>query len=199
MSYYNETTGITMAGVSLIPSISGTTGIVTINGSPYTGYGEVYGIYWNKSANPTFGLAPHTTGIKTSPGTTGKIFYPRPDPLGTGSGIQLKFQVTIWSGVGIVLSGSDSRLSGINSGLSGNWLPSGYLLHKESYKLLPNYAFPTGGVYRVDIDNDNTPTAYDYSSAPLVGGFYPSMLNDNIISLSLEITWSGSSGDALNC
>ena len=189
--YYNETTGIAMiSGVALGGvQYTGSTGILSINGQNYTGRGQVYGILWD-TGNISFGLAPHTTGIKINPSATGKIFYPKPDIWATGSGIILKFEVNIWSGLGIVLSGIDSRLSGINSGLSGDFLPSGYLLHKESYKLLPNYAFPSSNVYTGD---------YVYPSSSLVGGIYPSLLQDNIININLEMTWSGDCGTASNC
>ena len=86
------------------------------------------------------------------------------------------------------------QLIGINSGTapgSGYILPSGYFIHQESFVLLPNYANPTSQIYQ----SLGTP----YSYTPAAGGFYPSMLNDNIVNINLEITWSGASGDALNC
>jgi len=193
-NYLNELTGFSMSsGVALSSLIPGSTGLFTgTNGTGYTGFGQVYGIYWNQPENPSFGLAAHSSGIRTSPGVTGKIFYPRPDALGTGSGIQLKFLITAFSGTvganSVFLTGN--QLTGINSGIvSGHVLPSGIFLHKESYKLLPNFAFPSSDA----IKNDT----YLYSVSN--GGAYPSMLQDNIININLEITWSGASGDALNC
>ena len=176
--------GVALGGVQY----TGSTGILSINGQNYTGRGQVYGILWD-TGNISFGLAPHTTGIKINPDATGKIFYPKPDIWATGSGILLKFEINIFTGNGFSLSGN--QITGINSGIVSGWvLPSGYLLHKESYKLLPNYAFPSSNVYTGD---------YAYPSSSLVGGIYPSLLQDNIININLEMTWSGDCGTASNC
>lgn len=179
------------AGSGLSALVSGTTGVYLLSGVPYTGNGAVYGIYF-KSGNVSFGLVPHTSGGQ-QPGTG--LYYPAPLPF--GSGVQLFFKINVLSGNGILLTGEAPALTGLNSewyagtayaGPSGFLRPSGYLLHKESYKLLPNYGRATKDVYTGD------PTYSIYR-----GGVYPEMLQDNSISINLQITWSGESGDAQNC
>ena len=208
--YTNESTGFAMiSGVALIQSYSGSTGIVYNNVTG--GWGQVYGIYWN-TGNISIGLAAHTTGMKIPPTPTGVIYYPKTAPL--SSGINLYFFITALSGVNnqntlsttgagtyrYLLTGTDS-LTGLNceyystgsviyNGPSGVFRPSGYLLHKESFAILPNYAIPSA-LTSTDI--------YDYSLTPFIGGIYPAMLSDNIININLEITWSGDCGDAGNC
>lgn len=62
--------------------------------------------------------------------------------------------------------------------------PSGYLLHQEAYKLLPNYGMPSADfapVYSIER-----------------GGIYPSMSKNNVINVYLEITWSAGKGDSFN-
>jgi len=63
--------------------------------------------------------------------------------------------------------------------------PSGVLLHKEAYKLLPNYAYP------------NYQTIPKYSVQ--AGGSYPSLPQSNVFNIYLNITWSAEAGTAINC
>lgn len=63
--------------------------------------------------------------------------------------------------------------------------PSGVLLHKEAYKLLPNYAYPTSKIS----------PKYETSQ----GGYYPSMPKNNGFNIYLDIIWSADCGGAQNC
>jgi len=63
--------------------------------------------------------------------------------------------------------------------------PSGYLLHQESYKLLPNYAIP------------NSQDFPQYS--PQRGGSYPSASKNNVLNVYLNIIWNADCGDSKNC
>lgn len=105
--------------------------------------------------------------------------------------VNLYFKINVFSGFngGKVLSGS--QLDNINYyKTSGYALPSGILMHKESYKLLPNYGNLTS-----DVLSEDGGLAYQIYR----GGIYPSMLQDNLIEIYLQMTWSGASGDAENC
>lgn len=62
--------------------------------------------------------------------------------------------------------------------------PSGILLHKEAYKLLPNYGIP------------NADFAPNYEVER--GGVYPSMSKNNVLNLYLNIIWSAEKGDSVN-
>ena len=63
--------------------------------------------------------------------------------------------------------------------------PSGYLLHKEADKLLPNYGYPSSKL------------APKYTLAQ--GGQYPSMPKNNGFNIYLDIIWSADCGGAQNC
>lgn len=63
--------------------------------------------------------------------------------------------------------------------------PSGYLLHQEAYRLLPNYALPS----------DKLAPIYTLAK----GGFYPSMVKDNGFNIYLNIIWSADCNGAANC
>ena len=179
--------------------ISGDTGTITgsINSS---GYGEIYGIFIN-SGNISYGITPHNIAVRTPPTPTGTIYYNEISQFG-GSGIHLRFVITAFSGFGggVVYTGGydgtnfigDPFITGLNwsgfNGLAHPAIPSGAIVHIESHQLLPNYAIPNTGAIT---------GAYPYQIQR--GGIYPSMLRDNILSINLQITWSASSGDAINC
>jgi hypothetical protein len=63
--------------------------------------------------------------------------------------------------------------------------PSGNLLHGEVFRLLPNYAMPTGENY----------VSYEI----LRGGRYPALLKTNVMNVYLNINWSAGCGDSINC
>ena len=65
------------------------------------------------------------------------------------------------------------------------YAPSGVFLHKESYKLLPNYALPT---------HTEFPT-YKVER----GGSYPSASINNVFNVYLNIIWSADCGGAKDC
>lgn len=193
---YKKETGILAAG-PINTFISGSTGTLT---TPFSssGYGEIVGLFFN-SGSGYYGLAPHSPTHLTSPGSTGTIYYNTLPQFG-GSGVQLKFVITAFSGDSVYTgdmddNGSfygDSFIVGLNnSGYSGLYhpaIPSGYLMHKETSYLLPNYGVATTGVF-------TGVNAYSIQA----GGIYPSMLRDNILSINIQMTWSGSCGDAVDC
>lgn len=204
LSSYTLETGILMTGTlgSVNPSVSGNTSPLVVNGKfASSGYGEVYGFFFDAS-HISFGLSPHNRSVTAPPSPTGTVYYPSLPDFG-GSGIQLRFLITAYSGYGEgvyqtggmtdagVFVGSPF-LIGLNgsgySGLNNSAMPSGYLLHFESRQLLPDYAFAT---------SDALTGAHPYFIQ--AGGIYPSMLRDNILSINLQMTWSGSCGDAINC
>lgn len=212
--YLNEKTGLAMVSGSAL-NFNYTGSYKKIIGDVSGGWGQVYGIFWDSGNNASVGFSLHTTGIKTPPSPTGTIYYPRPDPF--GSEVKLYFFITAMSGINngteLTTTGAGvyrylltgTGVSGLNceyysagkvlyNGPSGVFRPSGRLLHKESYAILPNYAVPAWQAAR-------NVSGYDYSYSPFVGGIYPSMLNDNIIDIDLEITWSGDCGSTLidNC
>lgn len=169
MGYYSaptvEATGGGGSGAALTAQISGgsVTGVLVIN--PGSGYTSQPGIQ--------FSVPPIMYELTTT--ETGTHRY-----LLTGTGV---------SGLNCEYYSAGKVLY---NGPSGVLRPSGHLLHKESYSILPNYALPALEAGLED---------YTYSSAPFVGGIYPSMLNDNLIDIDLEITWSGDCGSTLidNC
>jgi hypothetical protein len=63
--------------------------------------------------------------------------------------------------------------------------PTGYFVHEEAKRLLPNHAIPT---YSGD----------DYSNVSF-GGTYPALSFDNTLELYLDILWSATCGTALDC
>ena len=121
-------------------------------------------------------------------------------PLGfSPTGVQVYFYISFFSGTlgatTIKASGNDLFITGtggINdyvSGASGFARPTGYLMHSETFDLLPNYAYPSIAA--------KTGASYQYSIN--AGGIYPSMLLDNTLSINMEMTWSGACGDAMCC
>lgn len=197
MDYYLEKSGFSMPGIALSGNITGSTGVLTDPlGNKYTGYGEVYGVYLDTGAHPSYGLLSHYTG-GNSYNSGSQLYYPKADPLGTG--IKLYFKILALTGSFGLITGDDARITGLNceyittggttySGPSGFLRPSGHLLHKESYKLLPNYAWQNSDI-----------STGDPNYLVNAGGIYPSMLQDNIVNINLQITWSGATGDAVNC
>jgi hypothetical protein len=86
MSYYNnELSGISFSGVPLNPNSSGSLD----TGNFSDGYGQVYGIYWNTGANPSFGLTPHSLTDNSAPSESGSLYWTSPLPF--GQEVQLKF------------------------------------------------------------------------------------------------------------
>lgn len=86
MSYYNnELSGISFSGVPLNPNSSGSLD----TGNFPDGYGQVYGIYWNTGANPSFGLTPHSLTNNSVPSESGSLYWTSPLPF--GQEVQLKF------------------------------------------------------------------------------------------------------------
>jgi hypothetical protein len=190
MNYYQEVSGILAEGQTLNQAISGDT--IERDGIG-TGYGAVYGIY-KDGEFLSYAAAPHTREINTPPGYSGVVYYPN---AFTGSSVGLHFKILKLSGDGFYYSDTGaSPLLEINdagyNGPSGYMKPSGYLLHREAYKLLPNYA-------NISADFATGTEEGGESHSIVRGGIYPSMLYDNIITINLEIRWSGASGDAENC
>lgn len=63
--------------------------------------------------------------------------------------------------------------------------PSGYLLHVEDNRLLPNYGSPSRlAEPKYQIER---------------GGIYPSMLVRNSMNLYISLSWSADCGEASNC
>ena len=121
------------------------------------------------------------------------------------SGSRLSFGIT-----GVVLDTDTSTWIPVRvSSLSGNYLlspgyqwighsfhsgevlmtrfkpPTGKLLHEESFRLLPNYAYPTG-------------TANSYPTVNF-GGTYPALSFNNTLEIFQDLMWSASCGTALDC
>lgn len=63
--------------------------------------------------------------------------------------------------------------------------PSGYVIHDESYRLLPLHKYPT--------EDPNV------ASPVQVGGQYPATSFDNGMEIALELLWSADCGDAVGC
>ena len=79
MSYYNnELSGISFSGVPLNSNSSGSLD----TGNFQDGYGQVYGIYWNTGANPSFGLTPHSLTNNSVPSESGSLYWTSPLPFG---------------------------------------------------------------------------------------------------------------------
>jgi hypothetical protein len=207
--YYTGETGVVLPNGVFSTTPEGQINPFTgANGTVFSGgWGEVYGLYFNYSGNPSFGLSQHTTGTAYSaqpaPFPTGNIYYPS---AYFGSGINLYFYIKAISGSSIgVISGNHylitgTGVNGLNceyfsngtvkyNGPSGYLRPSGLLMHQDSLQLLPNYAYPTSAVYTGN-------PIYPYKNC---GGIYPSLLRDNIVTFNLQITWSAPCGDADGC
>jgi len=173
-----------------------------------SGVGEIYGIFIS-TGFPSIGLIPHIpSGVK--PSVSANVYYPQVPPFETGAVALYFFIMGItglpsWLAPGGYADLTHPLLSGTGNtslncevltngqvkyaGTSGYLRPSGYLLHKEVYALLPNYALPDIGI--TGATGVNYPTS--------VGGVYPAMLQDNILSINVEMTWWADSGDAINC
>ena len=97
--------------------------------------------------------------------------------------------ITAFSGNDGVLLTGGAALAALNNGTaSGELMPTGILMHREIHRFLPNYAFPSPEVI-----------TGQHRYSVVRGGTYPDMLQDNILSINLQMTWSADSGDAINC